>query len=123
MRDAALTQGRLGRYDLAETLLHDAEVLIGGAGDPLTQAGVLKNLGTVQLLQDRPDEALATLRRAVQVAEATGSDQLLASVHASICEVHHSRGDMEATYAGWTTTLDFARRAAISGHDVVHRPT
>jgi DNA-binding SARP family transcriptional activator len=118
MRDVATVHTRLGDHHLAEPLLVRAEELTREAGDLLTQAAVIRNIGTLQLLQGRAPEGLATLRRAAELAETVGSDQLMVTIHASIAEAHFRSGDLDASYAVWTKTLDILRASGRRGYEL-----
>ena len=118
MRDVGNGYTRSGEYAKAERMLSHAMELTRDSSDLLTRASALRNLGTLQDLQGRPDDALATLRQAFELAEQAGSQQLKAAVQSAVSEVYLRRGDVEAAYDAWSPALSAANEGALTSNDI-----
>ena len=72
---AAIRAANEGRFGDAMFQLHLAQLLARDLDSPLQVARVENNLGMVLLLQDKTDEALGHLRKAVDIAREFRGDE------------------------------------------------
>jgi DNA-binding SARP family transcriptional activator len=94
-----------GSYDRVEPWLRKAEV--AAAGDPREVAEIHKVRGSALSDVGRYDDALASLRSALELST---DDRLASYVWSMIGRVHLLRGDWEAAADGLDRSLELARR-------------
>ena len=90
----ALVLGRAGRLDEALSSYREALRQIRQEGDPRFEAGILNNLGTLQVYRGEIRLAEATLRRCLEVANRAGLDHLATLARANLAFAAMRRGDV-----------------------------
>jgi transcriptional regulator with XRE-family HTH domain len=101
---ASIVAERDGQWLRARTLAERAKELYEAHGDRLNLGRMLNNLGGLNYLLGKPDEAIAYLKRAFSVALEVGSEADAAQAVSSLAQVHLGAGD-------WTLAEEQARHA------------
>lgn len=95
----ALVLARAGRLDDALASYRDALRQIRQERDPRFEAGILNNLGTLQVYRGEVRLAEATLRRCLEVANSAGLDHLATLARANLAFAAMRRGDVPRALA------------------------
>jgi len=104
MFQASLVAERSGNWVRARTLAEKAKDLYEQHGDRLNLGRMLNNLGGLNYLLGKPDDAISYLKRAFSVALEVGSDADAAQAVSSLAQVHLGAGD-------WSLAEEQARHA------------
>ena len=92
---ASLLAERNGRYVLARSYAERAKGLYEEVSDQVNAGNLLNNLGGLNFLLGKPDEAIAHLKDAFRVALEVGSDLNAAYAVSSMAQVHLRTGQLE----------------------------
>jgi tetratricopeptide (TPR) repeat protein len=95
MFQASLVAERSGNWVRARTLAEKAKDLYEQHGDRLNLGRMLNNLGGLEYLLGKPEEAVDYLKRAFSVALELGSEADAAQAVSSLAQVHLGTGDVE----------------------------
>ena len=95
MFQGSLVAERSGNWVRARTLAERAKDLYEQHGDRLNFGRMLNNLGGLEYLLGKPDDAVGYLKRAFSVALELGSDADAAQAVSSLAQVHLGTGDVE----------------------------
>ncbi|MQA85589.1 MAG: CHAT domain-containing protein [Streptosporangiales bacterium] len=95
----ALVLGRAGRLDDALASYREALRQVRQERDPRFEAGILNNLGTLQVYRGEVRLAEATLRRCVEVASRAGLNHLATLARANLAFAAMRRGDIPRALA------------------------
>jgi transcriptional regulator with XRE-family HTH domain/Tfp pilus assembly protein PilF len=95
MFQGSLVAERSGNWVRARTLAERAKDLYEHHGDRLNYGRMLNNLGGLEYLLGKPDDAVGYLKRAFSVALELGSDADAAQAVSSLAQVHLGTGDVE----------------------------
>ena len=90
---ASVIAERCGQWLLARFYAEEARAAYEQLGDTLMLARILNNLGGINFLLDRPDDAIACLKRAFSTALDAQSDADAAQAISSIAQIHLRTGD------------------------------
>jgi transcriptional regulator with XRE-family HTH domain/Tfp pilus assembly protein PilF len=101
---ASIVAERDGQWLRARTLAERAKELYEAHGDRLNLGRMLNNLGGLNFLLGKPEDAIAYLKRAFSVALEVGSDADAAQAVSSLAQVHLGAGD-------WSLAEEQARHA------------
>jgi transcriptional regulator with XRE-family HTH domain len=101
---ASIVAERDGQWLRARTLAERAKELYESHGDRLNLGRMLNNLGGLNLLLGKPDDAIDYLKRAFSVALEVGSEADAAQAVSSLARVHLGAGD-------WSLAEEQARHA------------
>src|SRR5215210_1512911 len=101
---ASIVAERDGHWLRARALAERAKELYEAHGDQLNLGRMLNNLGGLNYLLGKPDDAIGYLKRAFSVALEVGSDADAAQAVSSLAQVHLGAGD-------WTLAEEQARHA------------
>jgi transcriptional regulator with XRE-family HTH domain len=101
---ASIVAERNGQWLRARTLAERAKELYETHGDRLNLGRMLNNLGGLNYLLGKPDDAVDYLKRAFSVALEVGSEADAAQAVSSLAQVHLGAGD-------WTLAEEQARHA------------
>src|SRR5919107_23495 len=101
---ASLVAERDGQWLRARTLAEKAKELYEAHGDRKNVGRLLNNLGGLNFLLGKPDDAVDYLKRAFSVALEVGSEPDAAQAVSSLAQVHLGAGD-------WTLAEEQARHA------------
>jgi tetratricopeptide (TPR) repeat protein len=85
---ASIVAERSGHYLRARTLAQRAKELYEGHGDRINLGRMLNNLGGLNYLLGKPDDAVSHLKQAFAIALETGSDADAAQSVSSLSQVH-----------------------------------
>ncbi|MDX6436489.1 MAG: hypothetical protein QOK34_1323, partial [Gaiellaceae bacterium] len=92
---ASLVAERDGQWLRARTLAERAKELYEAHGDRQNLGRMLNNLGGLNYLLGKPDDAISYLKRAFSVALEIGSDPDAAQAVSSLAQVHLGGGDWD----------------------------
>jgi transcriptional regulator with XRE-family HTH domain/Tfp pilus assembly protein PilF len=95
MFQASLVAERSGNWVRARTLAEKAKDLYEQHGDRLNLGRMLNNLGGLEYLLGKPEEAVGYLKRAFSVALELGSEADAAQAVSSLAQVHLGTGDVQ----------------------------
>jgi tetratricopeptide (TPR) repeat protein len=95
MFQASLVAERSGNWVRARTLAEKAKDLYEQHGDRLNLGRMLNNLGGLEYLLGKPEEAVGYLKRAFSVALELGSEADAAQAVSSLAQVHLGTGEVE----------------------------
>ena len=101
---ASIVAERNGQWLRARTLAERAKELYEAHGDRLNLGRMLNNLGGLNYLLGKPDDAIDYLKRAFSVALEVGSEADAAQAVSSLAQVHLGAGD-------WTLAEEQSRHA------------
>ncbi len=101
---ASIVAERDGQWLRARALAERAKELYEAHGDRANLGRMLNNLGGLNYLLGKPDDAISYLKRAFSVALEVGSDPDAAQAVSSLAQVHLGAGD-------WTLAEEQARHA------------
>jgi transcriptional regulator with XRE-family HTH domain/Tfp pilus assembly protein PilF len=101
---ASIVAERNGHWVRARALAERAKELYEAHGDQLNLGRMLNNLGGLNYLLGKPDDAIEHLKRAFSVALEAGSEPDAAQAVSSLAQVHLGAGD-------WTLAEQQARHA------------
>jgi tetratricopeptide (TPR) repeat protein len=101
---ASIVAERDGHWLRARALAERAKELYETHGDQLNLGRMLNNLGGLNYLLGKPDDAIAYLKRAFSVALDVGSEPDAAQAVSSLAQVHLGAGD-------WTLAEEQSRHA------------
>ena len=101
---ASIVAERNGQWLHARTLAERAKELYESHGDRLNLGRMLNNLGGLNYLLGKPDDAIDYMKRAFSVALEVGSEADAAQAVSSLAQVHLGAGD-------WTLAEEQARHA------------
>jgi len=90
---ASIVAERNGQWLRARTLAERAKELYEAHGDRLNLGRMLNNLGGLNYLLGKPDDAISYLKRAFSVALEVGSEADAAQAVSSLAQVHLGSGD------------------------------
>ena len=90
---ASLIAERDGHWVLARTYAERAKAAVRGATDRSNVGRLLNNLGGLEFLLGKPDEAIERLKEAFAVALEHGDDDDVATVVSSLAQVHLRTGE------------------------------
>jgi transcriptional regulator with XRE-family HTH domain/Tfp pilus assembly protein PilF len=90
---ASIVAERDGQWLRARTLAERAKELYEAHGDRLNLGRMLNNLGGLNFLLGKPEDAIAYLKRAFSVALEVGSEADAAQAVSSLAQVHLGAGD------------------------------
>lgn len=91
---ASVLAERGGQWVLARTYAQKAKAQYEELADRANVGRLLNNLGGLEFLLGKPDEAIAHLKRAVAVAIDLGRDEEAAAAISSLAQVHLRTGDV-----------------------------
>ncbi len=95
MFQASIVAERSGNWVRARTLAQRAKDLYEEHGDRLNLGRMLNNLGGLEYLLGKPEDAVGYLKRAFSVALELGSDADAAQAVSSLAQVHLGTGDVQ----------------------------
>lgn len=101
----------MGWYSQAIGAYQKAQKVTEELGDRREQAIVLNQMGTIYALLDRPKEAVASHRQAIQMAEALKDLALQAAFHLDLANTHRSSNNTDAQLAALNRALELAHEA------------
>lgn len=101
---ASIVAERNGQWLRARSLAERAKDLYEAHGDQLNLGRMLNNLGGLNYLLGKPDDAVSYLKRAFSVALEVGSEPDAAQAVSSLAQVHLGAGD-------WTLAEEQSRHA------------
>ena len=101
---ASIVAERDGQWLRARALAERAKELYEAHGDRINLGRMLNNLGGLNYLLGKPDDAISYLKRAFSVALEVGSEPDAAQAVSSLAQVHLGAGD-------WTLAEEQARHA------------
>lgn len=92
---ASILADRAGQWVLARTYAEKAKVQYEELADRANVARLLNNLGGLEFLLGKPDEAIAHLKHAFSVALDIGREEEAATAVSSLAQVHLRTGDVK----------------------------
>jgi len=92
---ASLIAERDGHWVLARTYAERAKAQYEALTDRVTVGKLLNNLGGLEFLLGKPDEAIARLNEALVIAVDSGIDTDIATTNSSLAQIHLRTGEIE----------------------------
>jgi tetratricopeptide (TPR) repeat protein len=104
---------RLGRWERAEEILHDALDHFDAAGVDIAKSAALLTMGDLKHLQGQLDEAIRWTHQAIELAERLDERVLLAEGYQQLGELWAARGDGENYEACFARALEILDEAGL----------